>query len=258
MSTTPEIDSSSQGALRQAFLQGIAANGANLQSESLLRDVAQRLRTSGVHVPDVAILTAFNDLLRTGYLGWGMNLSNSKPPWLHVTALGRSALEKMSRDPFNADGYMAYLSREASLDPVAESYIREAVSAFNAACFRATAVMVGAAAEQLVLGMRNALSQSLTARGSKIPKGLDSWMVKPVLDSIDAHIQANKASMDRKLFDEFDAHWHSFSGQIRLARNSAGHPSGIEPIDAATSHASLLIFPELARLSARVQTWMRA
>ena len=61
-------------------------------------------------------------------------------------ALGRRALAQHSRDPVNPDGYMAHLRSQGAVGPVGESYIGEALNTFNAACFKATAMMVGAAA----------------------------------------------------------------------------------------------------------------
>ncbi len=45
------------------------------------------------------------------------------------------------------------------------------------------------------------------------------------------------------------ANWSPLALQIRSARNDAGHPLNIDPVTADSVHASLLVFPELARLA---------
>ncbi len=39
-------------------------------------------------------------------------------------------------------------------------------------------------------------------------------------------------------------------------RNEAGHPSSIDPVTPDTVHASLLVFPELARLAKGLTDWV--
>lgn len=57
------------------------------------------------------------------------------------------------------------------------------------------------------------------------------------------------ANMPASLKEGYESYWPAFTQQIRAARNEAGHPLSIEPIKQETVHASLLIFPELAKLS---------
>ena len=44
--------------------------------------------------------------------------------------------------------------------------------------------------------------------------------------------------------------------QIRMARNEAGHPKSIDAVTPETVHASLLIFPELAKLCHELRSWI--
>jgi hypothetical protein len=141
---------------------------------------------------------------------------------------------------------------------VTDSYITEALNTFNAACFKATAVMVGAAAESLVLAVRDALVTRLQALGQAVPADLTDWRVKRVLSSLETMITAKRNSLPAPLFERFEANWPAFTHQIRTARNEAGHPVTVEPVTAEEVHASLLIFPELATLANQVQEWIRA
>ena len=227
----------------------------SLQAAGVLQEASRRLPRRD-RAAERALLTAFYDLFRTGYLSWGHDLANSSPPWCHVTVLGRQALALRSRDPANPDGYLAHLRDRVPLGPVTDSYITEALNTFNAACFKATAaVMVGAAAESLVLNIRDALVARLQALGQKVPADLTDWRVKRVLASLETLITAKRTGLPVSLFERFAANWPAFTHQIRTARNEAGHPVTVEPVTAEEVHASLLIFPELATLAKQIQEW---
>ena len=81
--------------------------GSTLQSGSILSAASEALGIRGDHDMEEALLTAFHELFRTGYLAWGFNLSNPSPPFCHVTEQGRKTLEGLSGDPGNPKGYLA-------------------------------------------------------------------------------------------------------------------------------------------------------
>jgi hypothetical protein len=97
-----------------------------------------------------AILTYWHGLVCSGQIGWGRDVDQAGPPWWHLTERGRETLRHASRDPMNPDGYMKYLQQSGALDPIAGSYIEEALKTYGASCFKATAVMVGGATERMV------------------------------------------------------------------------------------------------------------
>jgi hypothetical protein len=227
----------------------------SLQSGSVIQRAAQKLGSRSREA-EQALLASFYDLFRSGYLSWGHDLSNPAPPFCHVTGLGRRALAQRSRDPANPDGYLAHLRSYADVGAVTDSYIAEALNTFNAACFKATAVMVGAAAESVVLSIRDALVGRLQDLGHSIPSTLNDWRIKRLLSAIEAAITAKKTIMPVALFERFEANWPAFTHQIRTARNEAGHPVAVDPVTAEEVHASLLIFPELALLATQLQTWI--
>jgi hypothetical protein len=242
--------------LQRIFLEVFAELDRNggLQTSPLLSAVRRKIREAGIEVPDQSVLAYFNDLYRAGFFGWGLNLHNPDPPFMHLSEVGRLALAQASRDPFNPDGYLAHLRKDGALSPIVEAYISEALSAFNSACFRAAVMMVGCAAERTVLDLREKLAHRIEADGGAVPRGLNDWRIKRVLDAIEGYFGSDRGPLDRHLREEFDAHWASFSGQIRLARNSAGHPASLDAVDPPTAHGALLIFPELARLARKLSS----
>jgi hypothetical protein len=247
------------GQIRTVILEvidGLVKEYTHLQSSSVLQRAASQISRSADRQVQEALLASFYDLFRTGYLSWGADLANPAPPFCHVTALGRRALAQHSRDPANPDGYLAHLRSQAPVGPIAESYIREALNTFNTACFRATAVMVGAAAESVVLGVRDGLVAKLQALNQPVPSNLSDWRIKRVLSAVEAALVARKPIMPTTLFERFEANWPAFSHQIRTVRNDAGHPISVEPVTSDEVHASLLIFPQLAVLARKLSSWI--
>lgn len=174
------------------------AEGA-FNSKQILTEVESYCRQNKIPLDGLALLTFFYDLFRNGYLSWGLNLSNPDPPWCHLTSQGRAALAHLSRDPANPDGYLAHLATGATLSPVAESYVNEALRTFNAQCFKAAAVMIGVACESLVLSVRDVLVAKMNALGHAIPPDLSDWRIKRVLDGIDSTLRSKMPLMPKEL-----------------------------------------------------------
>lgn len=248
--------------LRTALLQTVKnlsmTNSHDLETGVILADVEKRLdlRNRNNLEEQQALLSFWHDLFRTGYLSWGYNIDNPNPPFCHLTERGRKWLEHFSRDPANRDGYLAYVRKQAKLNPISESYLEEALSTYNNECLKSSAVMVGAAAESLAIELRDTLEAKLNALGRKIPSDLQDWRLKRVLDAIEREITAQKQKLPHKLSEAFESYWSPFTHQIRLARNDAGHPKSIDAVTYETVHASLLIFPELAKLCADLRSWV--
>lgn len=144
----------------------------------------------------------------------------------------------------------------APFGPITESYIGEALQTFNSGCYKATAVMVGAAAESIVLDIRDSLVSKLNIAKNPVPKDLIDWRISRVLKSVETVIKSKKSDVPQTLFERFDANWSAFTHQIRTARNDAGHPSNVDPVTPEDVHASLLIFPQLASLAVELKDWV--
>ena len=250
----------SEKRFRAVLLEAIASYGRSedgcFVQDPVLYEACAKLGIRHDKDAEQALLTVWSDLFRSGHLAWGCTIDNPAPPWVHLTEHGRATLEHLSRDPTNPDGYLNYLQSRASINPIAESYIREGLQTYNSNCFKATAVMIGAAAESVVLELRHALVTRMGEVGRDIPSKLRNWRMKTVLDAIQREFEPYTETMPRSLAEEFSFHWPAFTGQIRLARNEAGHPKSVDPVTPETVHAELLIFPELARLASELRMWM--
>lgn len=228
----------------------------SLQLTTLFQEVTNQLGGNLGIQSEQEILTQWHDLVRTGYFAWGLNLANPNSPFFHFTDRGEKALERLSRDPGNPSGYLRHLKSVATFNSVADSYLLEGLSCFEAGLYKAAAVMVGAASESLVLELRDTTSGKLTQLGITHPKGLGDWRVKTLLDALHAFLESRKSAFPRELREEFESYFLAFAQQIRSSRNDAGHPSSVDPVTEQSVHASFLIFPELARLSNALSAWI--
>ena len=251
-----DTDGQSVRSVLLSVIQELADNRDSIQSRTVLRETTQKLGIQGDTQREQALLTVWYDLFRQGHMAWGHDIANPEPPFCHLTGQGRKALEHLSRDPANPDGYHAHLKQQTELNPVAQSYIGEALNCFNSGCAKAAAVMVGAAAESLTIELRDALVARMSARGKPVPKKLQDWRIKSILDSLQAELGGQKKSMPHQLGEAFDAYWSAFTQQVRTVRNDAGHPSSVDPVTHEAVHSALLIFPELATLASQLRDWI--
>lgn len=250
-------DSIDGNTIRKALLEVVKeqSDSGSMQSGSILQKVVERLGTRHDINIQQGILTLFHDLFRNGHLAWGLNLANPAPPFCHVTDQGRKTLAHMSRDPANPDGYLEHLRRQGNLNPIASSYLEEALTTYNSGCFKATAVMIGAASESVILELRDEVAKKITSLSKTPSKKLMDWHIKTVLAQLKIEFDAQKG-VAKPLAEMLDANWSAFTQQIRTARNDAGHPNSIDPVTPETVHASLLIFPEMAKLISDLRAWV--
>jgi hypothetical protein len=116
--------------------------------------------------------------------------------------------------------------------------------------------MVGAAAESIVLDLRDVLVVKLREVKTSVPKDLTDWRIKRILDGIAAVLTAKKGDIPKDLFERFEANWPAITYQIRTVRNDAGHPINVDPVSQEGVHGSLLIFPQLASLASELKDWI--
>jgi hypothetical protein len=243
--------------IREVLLKVVnrcAESDGRLQNYSVLHENEQELlklsegqRSLGVDT-EQAILTVFYDLFRSGHLAPGYNLSNSEPPFIHLTDCGRKTLENLSRDPANPEGYLGHIHSIGKINEIAKSYLNEALNSYNANCIKAAAVMIGGALESEVLELRDLIVMNLEEKGKDIPKNLQDWKMKTILDAISKEIEKLGKAIPSRLKEQIEANWSAFITQIRMNRNDAGHPSNIELITFESVHSSFLILPEIFKI----------
>jgi hypothetical protein len=64
--------------------------------------------------------------------------------------------------------------------------------------------------------------------------------------------------MPVELREAIEAYWPAFTHQVRMLRNEGGHPASVVSVTNSAAQASLLVFPEIAGLAARIREWMNS
>jgi hypothetical protein len=222
----------------------------------VIANACARAETGGRGPGDARVLESFFALFNEGILCWGLDRSNVTMGHSHVTPLGETVLRDLDRDPANPSGFLAEVRPWIEPDAIAWGYVAEAVHSYNAGCDRGAAVLLGCAAEALVLDVRDALVVRLESRSAKVPKALMDWKAKPVIDEIDRIVRGGATKLPHDLAERVDAHWRALFHHVRMARNEAGHPASVRPVERTAVHGNLLLFPALARLARDLREWI--
>ncbi len=75
---------------------------------------------------------------------------------------------------------------------MAFSYIEEALKTYGANCWKATAAMVGAASERLVLDVRDAIVNKMVLLSQTPTPALTDWKIKTILGAISGELTPRK------------------------------------------------------------------
>lgn len=237
------------GVLQLAMGRGLAASGVGAvgvghlhfqRNVNLVRDHVQQVMWQ---------------LLAQGVLVWGMDAGpNDKYPFYRLTDYGRGAVKQQRPQPYDPDGFLAEFDRlVVPSDPVAREYLAEAVRALNANCFKAAAVMVGAASEQLVLVLadtfRDALpdpdEQRTFDKDAGGPAASVSRRYNALKERLERMVEAKRLGFE--LASTVRGELPSAFEFIRRCRNDAGHPAIPTQTDPDTVFLHLRVFVEYAR-----------
>ncbi len=159
----------------------------------------------------------------------------------HLTDRGKNTPSNLTRDPGNPAGYMRYLDDNAPIPPEVRSYLKESLDCYNGGHSKAAVVMVGCAAECLIVNLRDIAVRQAHSPWSGDPQENGVGPYQNCHRGLEAFFQQNKAQFKKELENAFDGGWTTVAYQVRTARNSAGHPALIAHLDEA-AHATLVVF----------------
>ena len=138
----------------------------------------------------------------------------------------------VSDEDINPDdpGYVESLCRKVpALSDTVKSYVREALSAYKAGLYRASAVMLGVASEAAILEVASVLGQRIQQDQAKrylriVRDPNKSYRAK--LEEFWKKLKSNKDSFPVILPDGLDTTISAVCDLLRVYRNEAGHPTG--------------------------------
>lgn len=207
----------------------------------------------------VRVLDIVWELVSAHALAPGANAYQPELPWFHVTEHGRRCLEHDAYLPYDPDGYLDKLSqRVPQLDDTVRLYVAESLQAYLNNLPLSSAVMLGAASEQVFLLVSAGLSDALPTADArnKYQQATAGKPTKRHFDEFMKRLATMRADLPRELDERLDEDWNGISSLIRNARNDAGHPARPN-VDMDGAMAGLLLFPGYCERASCLATFLR-
>ncbi len=180
-------------------------------------------------------------------------------PWLSLTTEAEATADLSEPVPSDPDGFLQHVDNAfPGLPDTVSLYLREAVLAFNRRLYVAASVMLGVAAEGLLLELASAIraSHSDDTAGrewysGKIEKQFALGQYRAIVEKL----EPIESDLPRELRERFDSHFRSIRALIREQRNEDGHPTG-NARGRDDLLPSLHLFAPYARLVAGLIAWL--
>jgi hypothetical protein len=235
--------------LERALLLSIKAAGA-LQVGYFITDNAtatrnQVKRLTGIECDaewaDVA--EAFWALLarRMIYVGGARSFGGCSV-WL--TERGQTAVATEDYNPDDRNAYMRRLLASApATSATVQQYLVEALKTYEQECYLASAVMLGAAAEETTLEV----AASFVKWKGKEAENLATILNNPrqfyvyKLQEFEKRLKASKGEIPQELAENLELQITAVLQLVRLTRNDAGHPTG-RRIDRTDCYQNLILY----------------
>jgi hypothetical protein len=183
--------------------------------------------------------------------------------YLRLTNYGAEVVREQHWSPVDPDGYLREFAEQSSRSSeLCRIYTEEALRCFRGGCYLATAVMLGAASETVMLDLFKTLAEAMK-ENSQMPEVSSYEIALSKTQSVfkkykefKKHFEHIRAILPRELNDDLDVQLDGVFTLIRYYRNSSGHPTGtlVERMAAFTS--SVLFVPYCKRIE-EVSKWLR-
>ncbi len=187
----------------------------------------------------------------------GMDSSNLKLPFFHVTSYGREVLRSGAGNPHDPAGYLRRLHKKVPRpDPTVLAYLSESLNSFRHGDRVASTVMLGIAAERVFLLLCESLNPALAspAEQKAFTKVLERFPMKPKLDWVHQKIQSVKAPGFPENANIMVTAIYDF---VRSQRNDLGHPREQPPgVAQEDAFVNLQVFPRYYQTAEEVRAWL--
>jgi hypothetical protein len=149
---------------------------------------------------------------------------------LHLTEAGLAAASDEEINPNDPARYLERLMVEIpNLGPIVQDYVEEALSAYNARLYRASAVMLGVASEAAVLEVAAALTSVMEeAEAKKYHETINARKLNfgVKFDTFAQKLRSKKNLLPKDFAGGLELTVNSVTDLLRVSRNDAGHPTG--------------------------------
>jgi hypothetical protein len=166
-------------------------------------------------------------------------------PSYRLTEYGKKVLDVTEYVPFDPEGYLSRLKTEIpSIDRDAIRYLDEGLGCFRSGFFLGAAVMVGCAAERILLLLVDAFGRAIADSGERqqYEKETAFWMIGRKYEAMWKRLEPKLEVFPKPLADDLQVTLDRTFDLIRTTRNAAGHPTG-KVVERETVYANLTLFP---------------
>jgi hypothetical protein len=226
-----------------AIKEGLLSEAPRLEYQSPLADkitaVIWELIIEGVYTP-----------------GAGMQTPNL--PLLRATEYGRKCFEAGELTAHDPDDYLRRLKAACpSIDDITLLYAGEALDTFRAGNHLASAVMIGVAAENMLLRLVDAVHAALNTpeRKQKFEKVTKGKAAKTQHDEVVERLKSPSSLLPEGIESVLTQHIDGIYDLIRRTRNDAGHPTG-KRMERYETQALLLLFPTYCKTVHDLMDWL--
>jgi len=210
------------------------SNNEKRQFDDLLREIIWEFVVTGIITP-----------------GNGLNYPQAGLPHFSISEFGRKVLAEERAIPHDPDGYLAEIrtAGEHCVDGVAVGYVEEALSCFTRGCYTASVLLLGVAAEAVVLKACDLIVKAAAAKEYNI-KTRHRRLVE-------RYSALSKKERDEVLPDGLDVTLTSAYDLIRQQRNDLGHPQVPPTIDRQHAFTFFQVFLTVVRDLEAFATYIR-
>lgn len=200
------------------------------------------------------VLEVVWDLFRQGFITLGLNDANPGWPWLRLSRFGRHALLTTSPYRFHdTNSFLRLVKTDIpDISPEAVTYLEEAVAAFYADCLLACCVMLGVAAEAEFLRLVDVASSS-AVHGEKFAPVKKLTFVRQKLTNFQDLLKPLIPALPKNSTEDLEINFMAIQSVLRIARNDAGHPSGVQPPLREQVYVFLQLYVPFARQLMRLR-----
>jgi hypothetical protein len=214
-----------------------------------LAERVQTAATEGQQASVQEIMAAVWSLLAQGlaYIDYSQPAPEN---WeLRLTEAGAAAAADRHPNPDDPAGYLVRLREIPHMSALVREYATEALQAYNARLYRASAVMLGVASEAAVLEAAEGLAAILN--DTEKQQFLEQ-MASPKLNMVakfnvfQQKMRSHRDRLPKQVADSLELTVHAVAEFLRVSRNDAGHPTGVK-IDREECFSLWQMFIQYAR-----------
>lgn len=170
-------------------------------------------------------------------------------PFFFITEYGRTCVEAEAGAPYDPDGYLARIKEESpNIDDVVLLYLTEGLQCFLRFNYIASAVMVGVAAEKVILNLIDSFASAMSdpSKANTFRHKTQNATIKTQFDELTKQLYPLRKQLPSELSKDLETYLDGIFNLIRSYRNEAGHPSGNE-IPRQIAYANLQLFRHFSK-----------